>query len=88
MIMGGCAQKCGVAVPEGLIGLRCVQCGLSYARLTNGCLVIQSVHHGRKHVNMIHVAELVRLCGFRMPAESLYVEAEDLAAAEGLVEAG
>lgn len=75
-------------MPLGAIGLRCVQCGLPYARLTNGCFVIQSVHHGRKHVNMIHVAEFVRLCRFRMSPELLYVEAEDLAAAEGLVEAG
>ena len=41
--------------------LRCNCCGLPFARVQNGALVIESHHHGQRHVNVISVAELRRL---------------------------
>lgn len=44
------------------IKLTCAQCDTPCAALQNGCLVIQSRHHGECHVTVIPVAELVKLC--------------------------
>lgn len=41
--------------------LRCAECGLPFARLQGGCLVIQSVHGGEKHFNWVSVWDLVLL---------------------------
>jgi hypothetical protein len=46
----------------GTVTLRRASCGLPFARLQNGVLVVQSKHHGQKHVNGVAVAELVKLC--------------------------
>jgi hypothetical protein len=44
------------------VTLRCAACGLPWARLQNGVLMVQSKHHGEKHVNGIAVTRLVELC--------------------------
>ncbi len=41
--------------------LRCSCCGLPFAVLQNGALVVQSQHSGNKHTNAISLAELARL---------------------------
>lgn len=38
---------------------RCYKCDLPFARLQNGSIVIESRHHGEKHVNSISVWDLV-----------------------------
>lgn len=40
---------------------RCYKCDLPFARLQNGSIVIESRHHGEKHVNSISVWDLVLL---------------------------
>ena len=40
---------------------RCHKCNLPFARLQNGSIVIESRHHGEKHVNSISVWDLVLL---------------------------
>ncbi len=47
--------------------LRCACCGLPYARVQNGCLVVESRHHGEKHTNAISLADVARL--FDVPVE-------------------
>lgn len=41
--------------------LICACCGLPFARLQNGCLVVESKHSGERHVNAISVEQLVRI---------------------------
>lgn len=41
--------------------LRCKECGLPFAQIQGGALIIQSVHSGQKHVNVISIAELFKL---------------------------
>ena len=41
--------------------LRCACCGLPYARIVDGRLVVVSEHHGQKHANAIAIEELVGL---------------------------
>lgn len=41
--------------------LRCGQCGLPWAKISNGVLVVESRHHGDRHVNAIALPELTRL---------------------------
>ena len=41
--------------------LRCAQCGLPFARLQGGTLIIESKHRGRVHVNVIAVSELAKM---------------------------
>lgn len=41
--------------------LRCGQCGLPWAKVQNGVLVVESRHHGERHVNVIALAELFKL---------------------------
>ncbi len=41
--------------------LICQCCGLPFARLQNGCLVVESRHSGEKHVNAVSIEELVKL---------------------------
>lgn len=41
--------------------LRCACCGLPYARVQGGCLVVESRHHGEKHTNAISLEEVARL---------------------------
>lgn len=41
--------------------LRCAECGTPVAALQNGCLVIESKHHGEKHVSAFSVWELLLL---------------------------
>ncbi len=45
---------------EGLV-LRCECCGLPWARVQGGALVVTSKHHGEPHVNAIALTELARL---------------------------
>ncbi len=40
--------------------LRC-QCGLPYARIENGCIIIESRHHGETHQNVMPLATLVEM---------------------------
>jgi hypothetical protein len=44
------------------IVLRCDDCGLPWARVRNGVLMVESRHHGEKHTGVIPVAELVKMC--------------------------
>ena len=41
--------------------LRCAKCGLPYATMQNGAIVIESRHHGEKHINVVSVWELVMM---------------------------
>lgn len=41
--------------------LRCGQCGLPWAKICNGVLVVESRHHGDRHVNVITLDEVKRL---------------------------
>jgi len=41
--------------------LRCGQCGLPWAKICNGVLVVESRHHGDRHVNVIALTEIERL---------------------------
>ncbi len=41
--------------------LRCSCCGLPFARLQHGCIVVESKHSGEKHVNAVAVDELVKM---------------------------
>jgi hypothetical protein len=43
--------------------LICDKCGLPFARVQGGALVIESRHHGQVHVNVLSVDELVRVFG-------------------------
>ena len=45
----------------GDVVLRCGQCGLPWAKISNGVLVVESRHHGDRHVNVISLDELARL---------------------------
>ena len=45
---------------EAEIVLRC-KCGLPWATVQNGQLVVQSKHFGQCHVNKISLAELIRV---------------------------
>lgn len=49
-------------VPKVAVKLRCASCGVAYAELQNGCLVVQSRHHGEIHVNVLPVSKLVKMC--------------------------
>ncbi len=40
--------------------LRCGQCGLPWAKVCNGVLLVESRHHGDRHVNAIALEELIR----------------------------
>lgn len=40
--------------------LRCTACGLPWARIENGVLIVVSNHHGEKHENVIALAELIQ----------------------------
>ncbi len=41
--------------------LRCADCGLPWATIQNGCIVVQSLHSGRKHFNAISITELLTM---------------------------
>ena len=45
------------------VPLRCSKCGLPFARVQNGVLIIESKHRGETHVNVIAVADLAELAG-------------------------
>lgn len=40
--------------------LRCAICGLPWAKIRDGVLIVESRHHGEIHVNVIAVNELER----------------------------
>lgn len=42
--------------------LRCDCCGLPYARIQQGALVVESRHHGDKHTNVVALEALLELC--------------------------
>lgn len=50
----------GPAEWEGLV-LRCACCGLPWARVQGGALVVVSRHHGEQHVNVVALTELRRM---------------------------
>jgi hypothetical protein len=41
--------------------LRCGVCGLPWAKVQNGVLIVESHHHSDKHVNVMPLDELQRL---------------------------
>lgn len=41
--------------------LRCGVCGLPFATIQNGVLMVESKHNGDKHTNVITLAELEKL---------------------------
>jgi hypothetical protein len=41
--------------------LRCAYCGLPWAKVQNGVLIVESHHHSDKHVNVIPLDELKRV---------------------------
>ncbi len=45
-----------------VVVLRCCHCGLPWAKVQAGVLIIESKHHGDKHVNVIPLADLLRMC--------------------------
>jgi hypothetical protein len=45
------------------IPLRCSKCGLPFARVQNGVLIVESKHRGETHVNVIPLAHLIELAG-------------------------
>lgn len=45
------------------IPLRCSACGLPFARIQNGVLIIESKHHGQTHVNAVSLMSIVELAG-------------------------
>jgi hypothetical protein len=47
-------------MPE-IVVLRCGTCGLPWAKVQNGTLIVESHHHSDKHVNVMPLAELQRL---------------------------
>ena len=47
------------------IPLPCTTCGLPFGRIENGCLVIESRHHGEKHVNVMALTKVIELAGGR-----------------------
>lgn len=51
------------AVEPGGVVLRCGVCGLPWARLEDGTLVVESRHGGEVHVNRISVAALSAMVG-------------------------
>lgn len=53
-------------IPSGGLVLRCTCCGLPFATVQNGVVVIQSKHHGETHTNVVAVAELMKA---QTPAE-------------------
>ncbi len=43
---------------EKIVTLRCKCCGLPFARIVNGALIIESRHHGEKHENSVSIEEI------------------------------
>ena len=41
------------------VDLRCRICDVPFATLQNGAIVIESRHHGQKHINTIAIADLL-----------------------------
>lgn len=41
--------------------LKCSRCGLPYAHVENGVLIVTARHHGEKHECVIAVSELVKI---------------------------
>ena len=41
--------------------LRCAYCGLPWAKVQNGVLIVESHHHSDKHVNVIPLDDLQRV---------------------------
>ena len=46
---------------NGVVVLRCAECGLPFGRVQNGVLIVESRHHGETHTNAIAVQRLQRL---------------------------
>lgn len=45
------------------VPLRCSECGLPFARIQNGVLIVESKHNGETHVNVITIAAIAELAG-------------------------
>lgn len=39
--------------------LRCRTCGIPFAALQNGAIVVESRHHGQRHTNTIAIVDLL-----------------------------
>ena len=50
-----------LARPAVVLRCQCGQCGLPYARLQNGCIIIESRHHGETHQNVMPIATLAEM---------------------------
>jgi len=55
---------------ERVIILRCSKCNLPFAKIQNSCIIIESSHHGEKHINAVAIDELVRMCGLQPQPDS------------------
>lgn len=49
------------AAPIDVLRCTCGACRLPFAKIINGALVIESVHHGERHRNAIGIDHLLRL---------------------------
>ncbi len=43
------------------MNLRCIICGIPWATIQDGMLIVKARHRGRTHTNRIAIAELVEL---------------------------
>jgi len=41
-----------------VVVLYCTTCGLPWARIENGVLIVESRHHGERHVNVMPIMDL------------------------------
>jgi len=41
--------------------LRCPDCGLPFARVQDGVLVIETQHYGKRHTNVLRLEDVVQL---------------------------
>jgi len=46
---------------ERVVILRCAECGLPWARLQDGVLIVESRHHGETHVNALPARRLLAM---------------------------
>lgn len=44
------------------ITLRCATCGLPFAVVQDGAIVVRSKHHGEQHVNAVAIGRLIEVC--------------------------
>jgi len=55
-------------VRETIETIRCGKCNTTLATVQNACLVIVQRHHGERHINVIPLADIVKLAAEQQPA--------------------